>query len=189
MRLAIIGSGNIGGTVGKKWATAGHEVVYGLRDPSKHAGAQTINRALGSAEAVLLAVPGAAVVDVVREHAREIDGKIILDATNNFRAPKPHSWPELMNLVPLAQLYRAFNTLGWDVFANPVLSGVQPDLFYCGPEGRGRDVVERLISDAGLRPVCVGGVDQVDTVDGVLRLWYELSRIKGRRIAFKLLSD
>jgi len=43
--------------------------------------------------------------------------------------------------------------------------------------------------DAGLRPVWVGGADQADTIDGVLRLWYTLSRARGRRIAFKLISD
>ncbi|MHB8612916.1 MAG: hypothetical protein ACYDAL_10865 [Candidatus Dormibacteraceae bacterium] len=36
--------------------------------------------------------------------------------------------------------------------------------------GRGRDVVEQLIGDAGLRPICLGGTDQDDTVDGMLRL-------------------
>jgi len=41
----------------------------------------------------------------------------------------------------------------------------------------------------GLNPVWVGGVEHAETVDGVLRLWYTLSRTHGRRIAFKLISD
>jgi hypothetical protein len=35
----------------------------------------------------------------------------------------------------------------------------------------------------------VGGTDAVETIDGVLRLWFTLSRTRGRRIAFKLISD
>jgi 8-hydroxy-5-deazaflavin:NADPH oxidoreductase len=189
MKIAVIGAGKIGGTIGERWTKAGHDVVYGLRDPSKHKGAKPITEALDGAQAVLLAVPASATLDVVREHSEALDGKIIIDATNNFRATKFNSWTELAPAVPGALLYRAFNTLGWDVFANPIMGGVQVDLFYCGPDGRGREVVEQLIGDAGLRPICVGGPDQVDTVDGVLRLWAALSQVHGRRIAFKLLSD
>ncbi|MDQ6876651.1 MAG: NAD(P)-binding domain-containing protein [Candidatus Dormibacteraeota bacterium] len=189
MKIATVGAGKIGGIIGERWAKAGHEVVYGLRDPSKRKDAKPIGQALDGAEAVLLALPGSATAGFVREHAKALDGRIILDATNTLGAAKFNSWPELTAAIPTAQLYRAFNTLGWDVLANPLVGGVQADLFYCGPEGSGREVVEQLISGTGLRPIWVGGVDQVDTVDGVLRLWAVLSRIHGRRIAFKLISD
>jgi 8-hydroxy-5-deazaflavin:NADPH oxidoreductase len=190
MKIATVGAGKIGGTIGEKWAKAGHDVVYGLRDPSKRKGAKPIADALRGAEVVLLALPGATLVDFARQHAQSLDGKIVIDATNDFRAaPTFNKWPELTAAIPAAHVYRAFNTLGWEMFANPIVGGVQADLFYCGPEGRGREVVEQLIGDVGLRPVWVGGVDQVDTVDGLLPLWVVLSRLRGRRMAFKLISD
>jgi 8-hydroxy-5-deazaflavin:NADPH oxidoreductase len=189
MRIAVIGAGKIGGTVGGKWEAAGHEVVYGLRDISKKKDARSPADALKSADAVLLAIPGAAVVDFAREHADALDGKVVIDATNNFRAPSMNSWPELRSLLPDARLYRAFNSYGWEMFANPVVGGEETDLFYAGPEGAGQEAVERLISDTGLRPIRVGGTDQADVVDGVLRLWYTLAQTRGRRIAFKLIAD
>lgn len=189
MRIAVIGAGNIGGTLGGKWESTGHEVLYGLRDPSKKGGARSIADALKGADAVLLAIPGDAVVDFAREHAMDLDGKVVIDATNNFRARSMHSWSELSRLMPKALLYRAFNSYGWDVFANPSLGGEQPDLFYAGPDGAGQKTVETLISDAGLRPIRVGGTDAADVVDGVLRLWFTLSQSRGRRIGFKLISD
>ena len=188
MRVAVIGAGNIGGTIGGKWERAGHEVSYGLRDPAKKKGATSIDAALGGADVVLLAVPGGAVVELAREHREKLEGRIVIDATNNFSGPSSHSWHELAKAIPGAQLYRAFNTYGWDVFTNPSLGGEQADMFYCGPE-KGGLVVERLIEDVGLRPVRVGGMDAVDAVDGVLRLWFTLSRSRGRRIALKLISD
>jgi 8-hydroxy-5-deazaflavin:NADPH oxidoreductase len=189
VKIATIGAGNIGGTLGDTWTRAGHQVVYGLRDPSKRKDAKSIDQALAGAEVVLLALPGSATAEFVRENAKGLDRKIVIDATNDFRAANFNSWPELTAAVPAAQLYRAFNTLGWDVFANPLVGGVQADHFFCGPDGRSREVIEQLITDAGLRPIWVGGVDQVDTIDGLLRMWMVLSRTRGRRIAFKLIAD
>ena len=189
MKVAVIGAGNIGSTIGGAWEKAGHEVTYGLREPAKKQGAKSIDAAIAGNEIVLLAVPAAALVDLVREHKEGLDGKVLIDATNNFGAPSMNSWPEVSKTVPNAHLYRAFNSLGADVFAKPVLGGEMADLFYAGPEGAAKDTVERLIEDAGLRPIRVGGPEQVDVVDGVLRLWFTLARSRGRRIAFKLISD
>ncbi len=188
MKVAVIGGGNIGGSIGEKWQAAGHDVAYGLRDPSKKAGAKSIGNALKGADAVLLAVPGPAVQQLVNEHAKEIDGKIVIDATNNFAGGSNHQWPLIAAACPKAQLNRAFNTYGFDVFVNPTIGGAKPDMFYAGPE-ESRDAVETLISDVGLNPVRVGGPEAVDTVDGVLKLWFTLARRLGRHIAFKLITD
>ena len=189
MKVAVIGAGNIGGTIGVAWEKVGHEVSYGLREPSKKKGAKHFGAAIEGAEVVLLALPGSAVVDFVREHKKELDGKILIDATNNFRGASAHSWAQLGEIVPNAHLYRAFNTLGWEMFADPVLGGEKADLFYAGATGAAGSKVERLIEDVGLRPIRVGGPDQADVVDGVLRLWFALTKSRGRRIAFRLISD
>ncbi|MDQ6771719.1 MAG: NAD(P)-binding domain-containing protein [Candidatus Dormibacteraeota bacterium] len=189
MRIAVIGAGNIGGTLGGKWAAAGHEVVYGLRDPAQNPAGRPFAEALEGADAVLLALPGTAVVDFVRAQAGGLDGKVVVDATNNIRAPEFNSLPVLAATIPAAHIYRAFNSLGWDVLAEPEVGGVQADMFYAGPEGRGQQVVESLIADAGLRPVRVGGIDKANVVDGVLALWFTLSGTRGRRIAFSLVQD
>jgi predicted dinucleotide-binding enzyme len=189
VRIAVAGAGKIGGTIGGKWEAAGHEVVYGLRDPAKRAGARPFDQALAGADAVLLALPGVAVAGFAREHSRHLDGKLLIDATNDIRAASANTWGELMAAVPGARLYRAFNHLVWEIFANPVVGGVQADLFYAGPEGEDAQIVERLIEEVGLRPIRVGGADQVGTVDGLLRLWLKLTGARGRRIAFKLIAD
>src|SRR5260370_18760372 len=183
MKVAVIGAGRIGGTIGRRWEAAGHEVVYGLRETSKKKGAKPIADALRSADTVLLAIPGAAVVQFAQQHAKELDGKVVIDATNNFAGATMHSWPEISAVLPKSKLYRPFNSYGFDVFAEPSVGGERPDLFYAGPEGEGQKDVEQLITDLGLGPVWIGGTDAVDVVDGVLRLWFTLARHRGRRIA------
>ncbi len=68
---------------------------------------------------------------------------------------------------PRARLARAFNTLGFEMFADPTVGARWRDRFWCEPKDAG---VEQLIADVGLRPVRVGDIDAID-VDGVGRLW------------------
>ena len=111
----------------------------------------------------------------------------MIDATNDVQgAGKLHALEELTDGAHPA---RAFNTLGWENFADPVLNGVQADLFYAAEEGHAREVADRLITGVGLRPVWLGGVEAFDLVDSLTRLWFTLAlqRGHGRRLAFKML--
>jgi 8-hydroxy-5-deazaflavin:NADPH oxidoreductase len=188
MRIAVVGAGTIGRTLGDKWTAAGHRVVYGVRRPGEP-GTATIRDAVGSAEVVVLAVPGGAAKQVTASLGGDLAGKVVVDATNDVQGSgKLHALDELADG---AHPVRAFNTLGWESFANPVLGGVTADLLYAAEEGIARDTAERLIRDVGLEPVWVGGVDAFDIVDSVTRLWFTLAfeRKLGRRLAFKVLRD
>ena len=188
MRIAVIGAGNIGRTLGAKWATAGHQVVYGVRSPGAPETAP-IADAVASAEVVVLAVPGAAAKDVLAALGEALAGKVVIDATNDVQGTgKLHALEELTDG---AHPVRAFNTLGWENFADPVFDGVTADLFYAAEEGHAKEVADRLIADVGLRPVWLGGVDAFDLVDSLTRLWFTLAfqRKLGRRLAFKMLVD
>ena len=93
--------------------------------------------------------------------------------------------------APAAQVFRAFNSLGWENFEDSRFGGTEADLFYCGPDDEARPAVEALIEEVGLRPVWVGGPDQVQLVDAVGSLWVTLAfrRGMGCRLAFRLLTD
>jgi predicted dinucleotide-binding enzyme len=202
MKIAILGAGNIGRTLGNKWLAAGHDVVYGVRDPhSSKAVLATESsggkiRAVAMAEAVdfgqaiLMSVPYAAVPELLEVHASMMENKIILDATNNFAGPVINNLERIRKKVPSAILYRAFNTLGWEVFAKPMFGETQVDMFYTGPEGARRRIVEGLISEIGVRPIWVGDNDRAVIVDNVGALWVTLvfQRGRSRRLALKLLE-
>ena len=121
MRIAVIGDRDIGRTLGAKWATASHQVIYGVRTPEAPDTAP-IADAVASAEVVVLAVPGAAAKDVLGALGEALAGKVVIDATNDVQgAGKLHALEELTDGAHTA---RAFNTLGWENFADPVLNGV-----------------------------------------------------------------
>ncbi len=149
MRIAVIGKGNIGGTLGSKWRAAGHDVVYGARDGAGQgpggAPVRSIGEALQDAEVVLLAVPGQVVPDVVSEQGAALAGKVVIDAVNRMGAPELSSRALIAAAAPSARYVRAFNSLGWENFADPV-----PDanLFFAADPGA-RAAAEELISAVG----------------------------------------
>jgi 8-hydroxy-5-deazaflavin:NADPH oxidoreductase len=106
-------------------------------------------------------------------------------------ASSHNSFAALQQHAPHASIYRAFNSLGWENFANPLFNGVPADLFFCGTDSEARATVEQLISDIGLQPVYLGGVEQVGVVDSLLGLWFALAigQGKGRHLAFKMLNQ
>lgn len=179
MRLAVIGAGPVGRAVGGAWTRAGHEVRYGSRRPPGDGATPTlaIPAALDGVEAVLLAVPGAALPDLLDRHAEHLDGHLVLDATNLVGAATLHQVPLLTERLPRARIARAFGTAGWEVLADPVLDGQVADLFWCGVDD---DLVAELISATGARPVRIGGLDTADVLDGVARLWFVLTFGQGR---------
>jgi 8-hydroxy-5-deazaflavin:NADPH oxidoreductase len=202
MKIAVLGTGNIGGTLGRKWAAAGHVVLFGAREPGAAkvrallaevghgATAVSISDAISQAEAVLFAIPGRAVGETAAQLGRQLNGKILIDATNNVGQQPMNNLGVLRQAAPHSPLFRAFSTLGWENFAEPVIDGQKVDLFYCGDAGEGQTAVDQLIRDIGLRPVYLGGVEQVELVDALTRLWFVLAfqQGKGRRLAFKAIG-
>jgi predicted dinucleotide-binding enzyme len=190
MRIGVIGTGHIGGTLGRALARAGHQVKLGSRHPGETSDGPEVSDlagALTDAEVVLLAVPGAALDDLLPEYSEALAGKLVIDATNRMGGPATNASAQLATAVPTARYVRAFNTLGWENLAEPVFDGVPADLFFsCRHEDRA--VVEELISAVGLHPAYLGE-DKQDLVDSLLPLWFALVQANGgnRHVALRVL--
>lgn len=202
LKIAVLGAGNIGGTLGRKWSAAGHQVAFGVSDPtgprSRGLRAElgdnvtigTVADALQAGDVVVMALPGGAMESTITANAAQLDGRIIIDTANRMGGGPMNSLATFQVHTPRAQVYRAFNTLGWENFADPQFSGIPADLFYCGPTGDSNDIVTRMIEDIGLRPIYLGDNSQTDLVDSVGRIWFALvfGQHKSRHLAFKVLT-
>jgi 8-hydroxy-5-deazaflavin:NADPH oxidoreductase len=189
MKIAVIGKGNIGGTLGTKWHAAGHDVVYGARGGSGEGPGgvplRSVAGALEGADVAVLAVPGAVVPDVVNDHGAALAGKVVIDAVNRMgSAPDYDSRALIADAAPSARYVRAFNSLGWENFADPV-SGTNM-FFAADPEARA--AAEELIRAIGLEPAFVGDAAATPVVDGLLPLWFALVKQNGgnRKVALRI---
>jgi 8-hydroxy-5-deazaflavin:NADPH oxidoreductase len=178
MKIGVVGSGGIGGTIGTLWAKAGHEVFFSSRNPEKlkdlvaTAGANTqagtISEAAAFAEVILLAVYYWTTDEAIAA-CGNIDSKILIDATNPYvlkdgkiqRVPDVSSGLELAAKVPKAHVVKAYNTLPTATFANEAHRPDPYALFYCGDDAAAKATVARLIADSGFAGIDIGELNQV----------------------------
>ncbi len=194
--IAVVGAGPVGRTLAAAWVKAGHQVAVGSRDPETAtvpAGAAVTEplAALEEASVVVYTIPGAAMADALAAHTVALAGRIVIDATNNMTAGG-QELSAIRHLPAGALAFRAFNSVGWENMADPVIGGEVADMFFAGPDGTARETVGGLIADVGFRPVYAGdSAAAFAAVDSLAGLWFALAlgRGHGRRLAFRVLTE
>lgn len=192
MTIAIIGAGNVGGTLGRRWHEAGYTVVFGVREPQGEkaralpAPALLPAAAAQQAGVLLLATPWPA-TQAALEALGDLTGKIVLDATN----------PLLPNLAGLthghetsgaeqvaqwaagARVVKAFNTTGAENMADPHYPTGALVLPYCGDDPEAKQVAHTLAAALGFVPVDAGGLSQARLLEPFALLWISLAYRQG----------
>ncbi len=187
MRIGIIGAGQIGGNAAELWAKAGHEVMLSLsRTPGRleslasQIGAKaqvgTPAEAANFGDVVMLSVPWSLIDDVLRE-AGSLQGKIVIDTTNQFGRGSELIPPGMtavrfnQNRMPGARVTKAYNTLtsGFQASASGRTGPDRVVMFLCGDDVEAKKVVSQLIEDSGFTPVDVGGLDEATPMEAPRR--------------------
>jgi predicted dinucleotide-binding enzyme len=199
MDIAIIGTGNIGSTLARHWAKAGHRIIFGSRNPADAAtkpvadevGATVTSpeEAVSRVEVVVYAIPGTTVLQAMADHTRALAGKTVILPANIMGGGGIANLAQAAHeAAPEAQIIRAFNTLPWELIAAGQIDGQPIDLLYVSSGGPTVELAEQLIQACGLRPIRVGDVEQGYLIDQLFALWVALAfgQRKGRGIAFAL---
>lgn len=186
MRFAIIGSGNVGGSIARAVTGAGHDAVVAGRDEDSLAAlaeevavdTTTSNvEAVADADIVVFAVPFAALETAVAQLAGELDGKIVIDVTNPLAddlsglAIEGVSAAEIaQQAAPGARVVKAFNTVFAANQAAGSVEDVQLDGFVAGDDADARATVADLLAEIGFRPIDVGGLAAARYLEGMAYL-------------------
>lgn len=206
MKIGFIGSGNIGGTIGELFAKAGHEVLFSSRNPDElkplvarvgsRARAGTPKEAIAFGDVVFLGVPYSAMPQISKEYARDLAGKIVLDAGNpSVRRDGPMAEAALAKgagvataeFLPGARIVRAFNAMNFKVFLSEAhRSGERIAVPLASDDTQALTVASRLVTDAGFEPVVVGPLAVGKGFDSSSPLFLKALTARELREALKL---
>ena len=185
MRVAIIGKGNVGRALAPNIAAAGHDVMFGVRDPrsAKYASddgipLKTVGEAVSGAEMVILAIAWSAVDGVLAE-CGEMAGKVLVDCTNpyDFRnnlaplVPADQSAAKIISGKTAAKVVKAFNQVGAAVMADAPDRKVRPLQFVASDDEKAKASVIKLAKDIGFDARDAGGIEYARELEGMARLW------------------
>jgi 8-hydroxy-5-deazaflavin:NADPH oxidoreductase len=186
VRIAIVGAGRIGGNAARLWSRAGHDVVICFSRHPAELGARAAELggdvsaaapadAVVDADVVMVAVPWSA-IDQALEEVGSLAGKVVLDATNQFGpGPKPAEGQSVARFnsarMPGARYVRGFNTLtaGFQAEASGRPGDQRAVLFICGDYPAAKDIVAKLIDDAGLAAVDLGSTEVAQIMEAPRR--------------------
>jgi len=209
MKIAIIGAGNVGGTLGARWARNGHTVTFGVRNPGDEklkkllssagstAQAATIGEAVKGASVVVLATPWEATHSALQA-AGKLAGKILIDATNpltvgaeGLRLVLGHTTSageQVASWTTGARVVKAFNTTGAKNMADPKLGSQSASMFVCGDDAEARSTVMKLAEELGFEAVDCGPLLAARYLEPMAMLWIHLCVGLGRGpdFAFKI---
>jgi len=173
MKIAIIGTGNVGSALGASFTRAGHDVTFAARDTEKTrevAGsmgadaAATPAEAAAGAEVIVLAVPYGATGAVLDELGDSARGKVLVDPTNPLTADYsalateggPSAAERIAEASGGARVVKAFNTVFASIQADPTAHGRTVDGLIAGDDEAAKATVAELEKSIGLRPVDAG---------------------------------
>jgi 8-hydroxy-5-deazaflavin:NADPH oxidoreductase len=196
MKVAILGSGEVGQTLGAGFLKHGHQVMMGTRDPKKEevanwvaqtpgATAGTFAEAAGFGELIVLAVLGKVVEQVVQlSGPANFKGKTLIDATNPIAdappvegvlqfitGPNESAAEQLQTLLPEAHVVKAFNSVGSGQMINPHYEQGVPTMFLCGNDEAAKKVVSDVIRQFGWEPFDCGTIISARALEPLCILW------------------
>jgi predicted dinucleotide-binding enzyme len=186
--ISIIGSGGMAAAIGGLAAKAGHTVEVMSRDVAKaralaeQIGAGATTGTFGATPAgdiVILAIPYAAVLDVVKQYGDAMAGKLLVDITNpvapdwtSFVTPSDSfGAQEIAKAAPAdAEVVKAFNTQFSHVLAAGPVKDPPLDVFLAGDDSQAKARVSAFVESLRLRPLDTGPLHMARTLEHVCLL-------------------
>lgn len=197
-RIAVIGSGNVGGALGTRLSSSGFEVKFGVREvddkvkallgKTKGATASTPEEAAAWGDVVFLAVPGSVALDVAKGLAKHLEGKVVVDCNNPLTWKEGPVWaapPEgslaqaIAKAAPGARVIKGFNTFGAEFHADPNHAGPAAQVFFAGDDADAKKTFTDLATKGGWRPVDAGPLRNAGVLENFAMLWIHLALAAG----------
>jgi len=195
MKIGILGTGDVGQSLGKAFVSLGHEVKMGSRaaghegmktwakETGKGASGGTFADAARFGNLIVLATRGVENANVIRQAgATHFKGKLVIDTTNPLefsrgmpptlaRGHTDSGGEEVQRLLPGAHVVKAFNTVGHTLMFRPDLPGGPPDMFIAGNDEGAKTRTAALLKDFGWNTIDLGGIEASRYLEPMCIVW------------------
>jgi len=212
MKVAVLGSGDVGKVLAGGFLKYGHDVVLGTRDPHKVAdwSAQHPKARIGSfadaaklGEVVLLAVKGTVAAEALRlAGPANLSGKVVIDATNPIADAPPVNgvvkfftnldeslMERLQREFADARFVKSFNSVGHALMINPQFKAGKPTMFICGNDEAAKQTVRGILDQFGWETADMGKAEGARAIEPLCMLWLIPGFLRNEwSHAFKLLT-
>ncbi len=208
MRIAVIGAGSVGGTLGKAWLKRGYDVVWGIRNPAdpKYAGlpkerVRSPTEAVDASDVVVIATPWSSTEAAVKSLENSLANKIVLDCTNPLgMGPdglhlvlgfETSAAEQIASWAPGALVFKTLNTTGSDNMAIAASYPVKPLMLVAGDDAETKPVVMDLVRTLGFDPVDAGPLKNARLLEPFAMVWIDqaIKRGRGRDFAFAMVKS
>jgi len=197
--VAVIGTGDMGDTLGPRFADLGYRVVYGSRSPDservkalvkmtgENASAATPANAAGQADIVLMLVPWPA-MESVAQSLGDLSDKIVIDVSMPFKQgedgyPKhmleTSSAEMIQGWNPGAKVVKTFATLGAHVIDDPTVEGGVVSVPVASDHRVAKETVAGIVKRLGLDPVDFGPLRMAREIE-VMQMIYMIPLVQNR---------
>ena len=206
MRIAIIGAGSVGATVGRAWIKHGEDVIWGVRNPAdpKHAAlpkerVKAPAEAIKQAGVVVIATPWSAAEAAIKSLG-SLAGKIVIDCMNPLgMGPdglqlvlgfNTSAGEQVANWAPGAFVFKTLNTTGAGNMAKAADYPVKPVMLVAGDDASRKPGVMELVGKLGFEPVDAGPLKNARLLEPFAMVWIDqaMKRGRGRDFAFALVN-
>lgn len=199
MKIAIVGSGNMGGGLGKLWAKAGHEVNFSYsRNPDKlqqlavaagnQAKVSDTREAVENSQVVMLAV-GVSTLAEAMSAVGSLDSKIVITCVSGLQPDFTGQTiglatnleisvaEKVQQLAPNAAVVEAFNITFAEIIASESrdFGGDYSSIFYCGNDLDAKKTVAQLIEDCGYEAIDAGMLIVARSLETLATAWVQFA--------------
>jgi 8-hydroxy-5-deazaflavin:NADPH oxidoreductase len=194
MRIAILGAGNVGGALGKAFASNGHKIFFGVPHPedeknkklidsigSNSASVGSVPDATHYAELVILATPWNATRSALQS-AGNLSDKIVVDCTNPLKEDlsglvighTSSGAEQVAQWAIGAKVCKAFNQTGFLNMENPKFNSGNAVMFVCGDDSSSKKIVLQLAEQIGFESIDAGPLSVARLWEPLAMLWIHL---------------
>jgi predicted dinucleotide-binding enzyme len=207
MKIAIIGTGNVGTALGANWKKSNHEIIYGSRNPQdekhielkKFAQVVTLSQAAMLGDVIVLATPWQSTEKAINEMGGTLDAKIVIDATNPLKpdlsglliSGDNSGGEQIAKWASKSKVVKALNSAFAKVMEQPEINGVKSMMLIAGDDLSALNTVAELVDDLGFQSQKMNGISNSRLLEmvGLTLITLGYKEGLGNEIGFSILKN